>query len=180
MKKIPFLAASILIVILDQLSKWAITESILRPEIFNGTSGLDFISWLKDAPDRLPYGEITILPFFNLVMVWNEGVSFGLFSNAGDLSLWILVALTIAITIWFTVWLFMTNILTQKIAITMVIGGALGNIIDRLRFGGVIDFLDFHAFGWHYPAFNLADSCIVLGVIILIFYALFFEKTVGH
>ncbi|MEM7679570.1 MAG: signal peptidase II [Pseudomonadota bacterium] len=165
MTRLPFLAFSALLILLDQLSKWAITELVLRPKIYNGANGLDLISWLKDAPNRLSYDEITILPFFNLVMVWNEGVSFGLFSDYGDLGLWLLVALTAVIVIWFTGWLFMTETFTQKLAIAMVVGGAIGNIIDRLRFGAVIDFLDFHAFGWHYPAFNLADSCIVLGVL---------------
>lgn len=178
--KLFFLGISTLLLIADQISKWFVTESILRPAIYNGATGLDFKAWLMDAPERLPYHEIPVTEFFNWVMVWNQGVSFGLFAQGTDIGNWLLIGLTAAITLWFVIWLFITTSPTQKIAISMVIGGAIGNVIDRFRFGAVVDFLDFHAFGWHYPAFNIADSCIVLGVFILIFYALFFEKTVGH
>lgn len=178
MNKIGFIALSIILIVADQLSKWSVTETILRPAIYDGTKGLGLVEWFVQAPNKLPYHEIAMLPFFNLVMVWNPGVSFGMLTQNTEIGAWILIILTAIITIWFSIWLFMTDNKLQSFAIAMVIGGAIGNVIDRFRFGAVIDFLDFHAFGWHYPAFNLADSCIVLGVFILIIYSLFFEKTV--
>ena len=125
---------------------------------------------------RLPYAEINIFPFFNLVMVWNQGISFGLFAQDSETSAWILVGLSVVITLLFLGWLFKTSSQLQSIGICLVIGGAIGNVIDRIRFGAVIDFLDFHAFGYHNQAFNIADSCVVVGVLSLIAYSIFFEK----
>ena len=119
-------------------------------------------------------GQKEILPFFNLVHVWNRGVSFGLFNNDHS-GAWILAALAIAITAAFTVWLWRADHKGLAIAIGAVIGGALGNVIDRVRFGAVVDFLDFHAFGWHYPAFNVADCAVVLGIAYIVLDGLFFE-----
>ncbi len=155
MRQILALAFAGLIIISDQFSKWVVINSI--------------------APD-LSYTELYILPFFNVVMVWNRGVSFGMFSQTSHYGPAALVILSLVITLWFIIWLFRTGDRTLLLGISMVIGGAIGNVIDRLRFGAVIDFLDFHIGGWHYPAFNLADSCIVLGVAILMIYTLFFEK----
>jgi signal peptidase II len=109
-------------------------------------------------------------------MVWNKGVSFGLFNHDTDYGPLLLTSLSLVISAVFLVWLFRTNSAVQLCGIAMVIGGAIGNVIDRLRFGAVIDFLDFHAAGWHWPAFNLADSSIVIGIFILILYAIFFEE----
>lgn len=173
MNKLSFFGLSLLILLADQLSKWGIMEYLLKPAA-NAGKPLGFLNWIAVAQDRLPYTEINILPFFNIVMVWNQGVSFGMLHGFGP---WLLVILSAAITVWFSIWLFLSTQKIQKIAIAMVIGGAIGNAIDRIRFGAVIDFLDFHAFGWHYPAFNIADSAIVLGVFTLIIYSFFFEKS---
>lgn len=177
MNRIPYFILALILLILDQLSKWAVTERLLRPAIEGAGEPMGLMAWLKAAPERLPYTEITILPFFNLNMVWNSGVSFGMFTQSSHTGAWVLIALAAAITLWFGAWLFVAQSRVQAIAIAMVISGAVGNMFDRMRFGAVIDFLDFHLFGWHYPAFNLADSCIVVGVLILIVYSLFFEKT---
>ncbi len=177
-QKLNFLTLSLLVLIFDQLSKWSVTEVMLRPSIYNGAKGLGLTQWFTQAPDRLPYHEIALLPFLNIVMIWNKGVSFGMFTQSSTTGVWILVALTAFIIILFLIWLFKNKNPVQNFAIALVIGGALGNVIDRIRFGAVIDFVDVHAFGWHYPAFNLADSCIVIGISILILYSLFFEKTV--
>ena len=119
---------------------------------------------------------IAVLPFFNLVHVWNRGVSFGLFGG-GESALmpWILTACALFIVIFLLIWLFRTAHAPLALAIGAVIGGALGNIIDRARFGAVVDFLDFHAFDWHYPAFNIADSAIVLGIAFVLLDSLFWE-----
>ncbi|MDP6706150.1 MAG: signal peptidase II, partial [Alphaproteobacteria bacterium] len=103
---------------------------------------------------------IELTPFFDLVMVWNRGVSFGLFGAAG-LGPWPFVALAIAIVAAMLVWLWRVETRLLGLAIGAVVGGALGNTVDRIRFGAVADFFDFHLAGYHWPAFNLADSAIV-------------------
>jgi signal peptidase II len=116
-----------------------------------------------------PGQAIEITPFFNLVMVWNEGVSFGLLP-AGNLwgrALLILFALAVAGVL--SVWLNGANRGILAAAIGSVIGGALGNVVDRLVYGAVADFFDVHAFGYHWYTFNVADMFIVLGVGLLIF-----------
>ncbi len=113
-------------------------------------------------------GGITVTPFFNLVMVWNTGVSFGLFSEDSASRSWTLIAVSFAVMIWLGWWLWRAHSALVAVALGMIIGGAVGNVIDRYRFGAVFDFLDFHAFGWHWPAFNVADSGIVIGVLLLL------------
>ena len=160
------------LVILDQLSKWAVSEYLIRQE----GGAIDLISWLLQAPERLPFHKIEVLPFFNLVMVWNQGVSFGLFNHDTDYGALVLIILALAISAGFTVWLFRSTHMLQMTGLALVIGGAIGNVIDRFRFGAVMDFLDFHAFGYHWPAFNVADSAIVIGVVVLMIHALFYEE----
>jgi signal peptidase II len=116
---------------------------------------------------------ITLSPFFNLVTVWNTGVSFGMFNNGSPAGAIALAGLAMAIVCALLVWLARADARPIALALGLVIGGALGNVIDRLRFGAVFDFLDFHAFGWHWPAFNVADSAITLGVILLVADSLF-------
>ena len=81
---------------------------------------------------------------------------------------WLLVGLSVIITIWFGIWLLTAKTSAQKAAIALVIGGAIGNAIDRVIYGKVVDFVDFHLGNWHYPAFNVADSAIFIGVILWI------------
>ncbi|MCB1531815.1 MAG: signal peptidase II [Alphaproteobacteria bacterium] len=171
-----YFGLSALILLLDQISKWAVTETMIKPALaVENTYG--FFEWYGQAQGQLPPAAIDVLPFFNIVMVWNRGVSFGMLTQDTALGSWLLVGLSVVITVWFTGWLFFAKSRLQRLGIAMVIGGAIGNAIDRIRFNGVIDFLDFHAFGWHYPAFNVADSCIVVGVFMLIIYAVFLEKS---
>lgn len=128
--------------------------------------------------DLALFNRVEVLPFLNWVTVWNKGVSFGLFSNDLDYGRYMLIALSIVISVGFAVWAFRTRDRVHHIGIAMVIGGAIGNVIDRLRFGAVFDFIDVHAFGYHWPAFNIADSAICVGVFILMIYAFLFEKHV--
>lgn len=172
--RIPYFVFAILVFLADQLSKWSVTEHMIRP--VNGESPLTLTEWLLNAPDPLPYTEIYVLPFFNLVMVWNKGISFGLFNDTADYGPLILTVLAGIIVLWFVIWLAAVQSRTQAFAIALVIGGALGNMLDRIRFKAVVDFLDFHLFGFHWPAFNISDSAIVVGVFLLIIYSLFFEK----
>ena len=139
--------------------------------------GRDLISWYLNPPPRIPFAEWTLTPFFNLVIVWNQGISFGMLNQNFNYGPALLVAVSLAIVLVFLyILLRKPNTKWQSLAIAMIIGGALGNVIDRLRFGAVIDFLDFHIGSHHWPSFNVGDSCICIGVFILIIQGLFFEK----
>ena len=104
---------------------------------------------------------LEVTPFFDLVLVWNQGVSFGLLNGAGGSSPWWLIGLAGAIAALLIAWLWRETRALPQAALWLVLGGALGNVTDRLRFGAVVDFLDFHLGGLHWPAFNVADSAIV-------------------
>jgi signal peptidase II len=106
-------------------------------------------------------------------MGWNRGVSFGLFSSDSSAAAWALIVLALLIVGLLIAWLAKEEHAPTAAALGLVIGGALGNVIDRLRFGAVADFLDFHAFGYHWPAFNAADTAISLGALALVAGALF-------
>jgi signal peptidase II len=136
------LAIAGLVVVLDQLSKWAI------------------LAWL-DRP-------IALTPFFNLIVVWNRGVSFGMFDSASALGPWVLSGLALVVVVLLLVWLRRADHPLTAAGLGLIIGGAVGNLVDRVRFGAVIDFLDFHALGWHWPAFNVADSAICVGAALLL------------
>jgi signal peptidase II len=116
--------------------------------------------------DRMSSAEVT--PFFNLVLVLNRGISFGLFNQESVAGPWVFLGLSLAIAGALLVWLRRIDRPLLAAAVGLVVGGAVGNALDRLRFGGVVDFLDLHAFGYHWPAFNLADSAIVIGVAFLL------------
>lgn len=102
--------------------------------------------------------------FFDLVLTWNRGMSFGLFNNDGALNALVFTAIAAAIVIALLAWLWRVRETLLAVAIGLVIGGAIGNVIDRLVRGAVVDFLDFHVAAWHWPAFNLADAAICIGV----------------
>lgn len=108
---------------------------------------------------------LEVLPVFNLVFTRNRGVSFGLLSGLPG---WGLVLLGLLIVTVLSIWLWRTDLKLSAAAIGFAMGGALGNITDRQRFGGVTDFLDFHLGGYHWPAFNFADVAIVGGLGLLL------------
>lgn len=145
------LAAAVLL--LDQLSKWVMVELVLD--------------------DRR---MIEVLPFFNFSLVYNRGVSFGLFGSNSVWGPYVLSALALAVCVALVVWARRAETRMLVVAIGIVIGGAIGNVIDRLRFGAVVDFLDFYIPGTqlpHWPAFNVADSAIVIGVGLILIDGLF-------
>jgi len=108
---------------------------------------------------------VPVLPVFNLVMAWNRGVSFGLFNGGGGTLIFAaLAAAIVAALVW---WLSRAHERGLQLAIGLVIGGAIGNIVDRLARGAVVDFLDFHLGGLHWFAFNVADAAICLGVVFI-------------
>ena len=120
-----------------------------------------------------PPRVIEITEFFNFVLVWNRGVSFGMLQSA---SIWgpiLLGVLTVGIIVLLFFWLREAKTRLCVIALGMVIGGALGNLIDRILHQAVVDFMDFHIGGYHWPAFNVADSAITVGVICIIYESLF-------
>ena len=126
------------------------------------------LSWLGPAPVA-----VALTSFVNLVSVWNYGISFGLFNTGSAAAAYLFVILALAIASALVVWLKRTDRRLIAAALGLIIGGAIGNIVDRLRFGAVYDFLDFHVLGWHWPAFNVADSAVSIGVALLLIDALF-------
>ncbi len=123
----------------------------------------------------LPPGGVEVTSFFNLVLVWNTGVSFGMFQDAAQ-GRWILILVTCAIGALLLFWLRRERRTVPRLAIHLILGGAVGNLIDRIRFGAVVDFLDAHLMGYHWPAFNVADSAIVVGAAVLLLDGLFFAR----
>jgi signal peptidase II len=110
-----------------------------------------------------PPRVIMILPFINFAPVYNTGVSFGLFGGSGFLGLTVLTGLAVAVGVLLP-YIARNWLRFQRWGAIMMAGGALGNAIDRLQWGKVVDFIDVHVAGWHWPAFNIADSAIVIGV----------------
>jgi lipoprotein signal peptidase len=116
-----------------------------------------------------PYSEgIAVLPVLNLRLGFNTGVTFGMFANSSAAGVWVLVAVGLAVTAFLARWLWRTTSRLEAVALGLIIGGALGNVADRVRQGAVTDFIDAHLAGWHWPTFNMADVAIVCGVVLLI------------
>jgi signal peptidase II len=134
-----------LVIVADQVTKWLMLDVL-----------------------DLGANPITVTSFFNMVLVWNRGVSFGMFSEAGSAGPWILAGLAIGVVSGLLYWLRQAEGWFTVVGLGLVIGGALGNVIDRIRFGAVVDFLDFHIAGYHWPAFNVADSAICVGAGLLL------------
>jgi len=138
------LSVAALAVILDQASKELMLVHVLNP------------------PAVIP-----VTPFLNLRLGFNTGVSFG-FLGDGLAGPWLLSGLAMAVVAGLAVWAVRADSRTEAVALGAIIGGAIGNVIDRLRQGAVTDFLDLHAFGWHWPTFNVADIGITGGVGLLL------------
>ncbi len=152
------LACAAAAVLADQISKYYMVERVFRPE------------GVTDAPFLSPV-VIDILPVFQFRLSWNEGISFSLFSSSD--ARWALVALTSLITVILFTWMWRTPRGWLQIGLGLIVGGALGNIIDRVSIGAVADFLHVYWQDWHFPTFNIADSCITVGAIIVLLDALF-------
>jgi signal peptidase II len=149
--KLPLaLAAAVVIVAADQASKWWILERLMQP------------------PRIVP-----LTPFLDFVLVWNRGITFGLFNQGGAAQPIVFTALAIVIAAGLLVWLKGVRQGWVAVAIGAILGGAIGNVLDRLRFGAVVDFIDMHVAGWHWPAFNVADSAISVAVVAVAIEALF-------
>ncbi len=121
--------------------------------------------------------SVVVTPFFNLVLVYNSGAAFSFLAGAGGWQKWFFVVLALGISAW------LLSLLRKHArerllptALSLILGGALGNVIDRLRFDAVVDFLDFHLAGYHWPAFNVADSAITVGVALMLWHQFHFGK----
>ena len=112
-----------------------------------------------------PPRRIEILAVLNLVPVWNRGMSFGMLAESGALVPIGLTGLAFAVSAWLF-WMVPRLHRVQRLAAAFIAGGAIGNALDRLRFGMVVDFIDLHYAGWHWPAFNLADAAITIGAVL--------------
>lgn len=129
---------------LDQLSKWLMIEVLTRS------------------------GTISILPFFDLSLGFNSGISFGMFADVFANRPALLAGLKSLIVAGLVIWALRSVAPWDRRSLAMIAGGALGNIVDRVRQGAVTDFLDFHSAGMHWPTFNIADVAICLGVVTLL------------
>jgi signal peptidase II len=125
--------------------------------------------WLLFAFDLGAKGTVTVTPFFDLVLVWNRGISYGLLTQRSDLGRFALIAFAIAASLALIMWLARVTSPLTAAAIGLIIGGAIGNAIDRIAYGAVADFFAFHAFGFEWYIFNIADVAIVAGVIGLLY-----------
>ncbi|NOU12651.1 MAG: signal peptidase II [Methylococcaceae bacterium] len=116
------------------------------------------------------FESIPVLPYFNLTYVHNTGAAFSFLSEAGGWQRWFFAGLALVISVVITFWLarLKSHETLLAVALALVLGGAVGNLIDRLAYGYVIDFLDVYVDNWHWPAFNIADSAITLGVVLML------------
>ena len=142
----PWFILAGVVVLLDQMSKWAVLENIR-------------------------FGEtIYLTSFWNWVLTYNPGAAFSFLADQPGWQRWFFTALALAVACWIA--LELKKHAGQKLlslALALIMGGALGNVIDRIRFGAVVDFIQWHAAGYYWPAFNVADSAITVGAILLLF-----------
>lgn len=134
-----------IIIVLDQLSKWIVLASL--------------------QPGETRY----VAPFFNWVLTFNAGAAFSFLSDAGGWQRWFFTVLALGVSLWIVSMLRRhSGEFRLSLALTLILGGALGNVVDRIRFGAVVDFVQWHAAGYYWPAFNIADSAITLGALLMV------------
>lgn len=136
--------------------------------------------WVLDVLDLPSLRQVVLLPFLNLTMVWNRGVTFGLLHQDGPLGAWLLSAVALAVVAGLFVWLRRAESLPTALALGAIAGGAVGNVIDRARFGAVVDFIHAHAGDWSWYVFNVADAAIVCGVAALVIEGLLPSRRAGQ
>lgn len=149
---------------------------MMRPAILGGLIALTGLvvdqvvkTWLLFGFDLGQQGRVFITPFFDLVLVWNRGISYGFFAADSQAQVWFLVAVKAAITLALVIWLVRNTDRLTAIALGLLIGGAIGNTIDRVLYGAVVDYASLHAFGYYWYVFNLADVWVVAGVALLLY-----------
>lgn len=141
-----YLTISAVIIVLDQVTKWLM------------------VSWLA------LYETVAVMPYFNLTMAHNYGAAFSFLAQAGGWQRWFFIVLAIVISAVLVVWLakLKPHAKLEAISLSLILGGAIGNVIDRIVYGYVVDFLDVYIGSSHWPAFNVADSAICIGAVLLI------------
>lgn len=125
-------------------------------------------AWILYGLNLPALGRVDLLPVLSLTMVWNQGVTFGLLRGTGPLGPWLLGGIALAVVAALGVWLRRAETLATAIPIGAIAGGAVGNVIDRARFGAVVDFIHAHVGTWSWYVFNVADAAIVCGVVALV------------
>lgn len=130
-------------------------------------------AWMLYVYDIGAKGVVTITPFFDLVLVWNQGISYGLLPQESPAGRWALILFACAASLALAVWLARQDSKLAAASIGLIIGGAIGNAIDRVVYGAVADFFSLHAFGLQWYVFNIADAAIVAGVVGLLYESLF-------
>jgi signal peptidase II len=142
-----WLNLSALVIVLDQLTKWLMS------------------SWLD------LYETVAIIPYFNLTLAHNYGAAFSFLASAGGWQRWFFTILAIVVSVALTIWMkrLKAHARLEAISLALILGGAIGNVIDRVVHGYVIDFLDVYVGSYHWPAFNIADSAICVGAVLLVF-----------
>ncbi len=141
-----WLSLSLLVVVLDQATKW-LAEALLEP-----------------------FRPVALMPLLNLTLMYNEGAAFSFLANAGGWQRWFFAGFALVMTLALTLWLLRLDRgeRATAAALSLIIGGAIGNLIDRVQTGRVVDFIDFYVANWHWPAFNVADSAITVGILLLL------------
>ncbi len=147
-----WLSLSVVVFILDQLSKMVATQNLQLHQANN------------------------LFPGFNLTLMHNTGAAFSMLSQAGGWQRWLFILIALSVSVFIAVWL--VKLPAQKrwfaCALALILGGALGNVFDRIFLGYVIDFIDVYVNNWHWPAFNIADSAISIGAVMVIIDAIWF------
>ena len=163
-KKIFFLSIllSFILILIDQITKSVAFTTV--NDLLQKTNGI--------------HGHFNIFPFLNIVLVFNKGISFGLFNNSSIMPTILTFIITMIIAYVFYL-LYKNKNLYKSIYLSMILGGAMGNIIDRFKYGAVVDFIDFHISNWHFPAFNFADTVISLSVLLIIIEGLIAEGIIA-
>ena len=141
--------------------------------------GVDQISKWIVLGTLQPGDSRYVAPFFNWVLTFNPGAAFSFLSDAGGWQRWFFTVLALGVSAWiFSMLRKHTGEFRLSLALTLILGGALGNVIDRIRFGAVVDFIQWHAAGYYWPAFNVADSAITIGAVLMVVDQLF-KKPAG-
>ena len=141
------MAIALIVLLLDQGHKW----------------------WMLNVYDIANRGLVTITPFFDITLVWNKGISYGLFQQESAIGRYVLIGIILIISVILVVWMVRAQGFLLAIAMGLVLGGAVGNVIDRILYGAVADFFSFHYAGFHWYVFNLADIWVVVGAALLIY-----------
>lgn len=147
---LPWLYLSLVVLIIDQVSKWMITQHL---QLFE---------------------SVPVLPFLNLTLKYNTGAAFSFLGDAGGWQRWLFCGISLAVSVGIIIWLYYLPKAERwtAFALALILGGAIGNLYDRLTYGHVIDFIDFYIKDWHYATFNVADSAITVGAVMLALYYL--------